>query len=81
MIQLKNLEWMQGTLLVECIYEFGFKLCCIDWFSNVNSSLRSTIPEYSDTMSELTGNRGLILCTDCLIDRLENMGEDDVIYP
>ena len=70
---------MQGTLMMDCIYEFGFKLCCIDWYSNVDSSLRSTIPEYSETMSKLTGNRGLYLCADCLIDRLEN--GVDVLYP
>lgn len=76
---LKNLKWMQGNIDVSAISEFGFKLCCVDWFWNVDSSLRATIPEYSDTMSELTGNRGLILCADCVIDRMENGG--DVIYP
>jgi len=77
--QLKNLTWMQGNIDVSAIHEFGFKLCCVDWFWNVDSSLRSKIPEYSETMSNLTGNRGLILCTDCVIDRLENSG--DVTYP
>lgn len=76
---LKNLEWMQGTLMIDCVYDFGFKLCCVDWFSNVNSSLRSIMPEYTDTMEKLTGNRGLILCADCVIEKLED--GVDVIYP
>lgn len=70
---------MQGTLEIDCVYKFGFKLCCVDWFSNVDSTLRSTVPEYSDTMQKLTGNRGLILCADCVIDKLEN--GIDTIYP
>jgi len=72
MTQLKNLEWMQGTLMIKSIYEFGFKLCCVDWFSNVDSSLRSTIPEYASTMNILTGNRGLILCADCVVEKIED---------
>jgi len=79
MRKLKNLTWMQGNIDVSTIHEFGFKLCCVDWFWNVDSSLRSIIPEYSDTMFELIGNRGLILCADCVIDKLENGG--DVTYP
>jgi len=77
--QLKNLTWMQGNIDVSAIHEFGFKLCCVDWWWNVDSSLRSTIPEYSDTMNKLTDNRGLILCPDCIIDRIEN--GVDVICP
>ncbi len=71
MRQLKNLTYMQGTLIIKAIHEFGFKLCCVDWFSNVESSLRSTIPEYSSTMHKLTGNRGLILCADCVVEKLQ----------
>jgi len=71
LIKLKNLEWLQGTLMIDCISDFGFKLCCVDWFSNVQSSLRSIIPEYSETMHKLTGNQGLILCADCLVKSVE----------
>ena len=67
MRQLKNLTWMQGNIDVSAIHDFGFKLCCVDWWWNVDSSLRSTIPEYASTMHILTGNRGLILCADCVI--------------
>lgn len=72
MRQLKNLTWMQGNIDVSAIHEFGFKLCCVDWWWNVDSSLRSKIPEYSSTMHILTENQGLILCADCLIKRLKN---------
>lgn len=70
MRQLKNLTWMQGDIDVSVVYEFGFKLCCVDWFWNVQSSLRSTVPEYSSTMSKLTNNQGLILCPECIISKL-----------
>ena len=75
MRQLKNLTWMQGNIDVSAIHEFGFKLCCVDWWWNVDSSLRSTIPEYSSTMHMLTENRGLILCSDCLINTLSRKCE------
>ena len=70
--------WMQGDIDISAIYDFGFKLCCVDFYWNVESSIRSTIPEYSENMCHLSNNRGLILCPDCLIERLEcNSG----IYP
>ena len=74
MRQLKNLTWMQGNIDVSAIHDFGFKLCCVDWFWNVQSSIRSTIPEYSTTMSKLTDNQGLILCPDCLQKTLRGKG-------
>ena len=61
---------MQGDIDVNAVSKFGFKLCCVDWFWNVQSSLRSIIPEYSSTMKTLTNNQGLILCPDCLIKKL-----------
>lgn len=71
MRQLKKLEWMRGCLGVEATHEFGFNLCCIDFYYNVwGTSIRADIPEYSSTMYELTDNRGLILCPECIIDRL-----------
>lgn len=72
MRKLKNLTWMQGNIDVSAVKEFGFKLCCVDFFWNVQSSIRSTIPEYSETMDKLTDNQGLILCPKCLVKRLSN---------
>ena len=63
-------DWKQGNLFVDCIYDFGYKLCCIDWYSNVHASLKYTVPDYSSTMKILTDNMGLILCPDCVIERL-----------
>jgi len=72
MRQLKNLTWMQGNIDVSAIKEFSFDLCCVDFFWNVQSAIRSTIPEYASTMHKLTGNKGLILCPDCLVSTLQN---------
>lgn len=77
MRQLKNLTWMQGNIDVSAIHEFGFKLCCVDWWWNVDSSLRSTIPEYASTMHILTGNQGLILCADCVIKTVHSNGSGE----
>lgn len=71
MRQLKKLEWMRGYLDIESISEFGFDLCCVDFYCNVwCTSIRADIPEYSQTMTQLTDNRGLILCPDCIMTRL-----------
>ena len=76
MRKLKNLTYMQGNIDVSVIKKFGFKLCCVDWFWNVQSSIRSSIPEYSSTMPKLTNNQGLIICPDCVINHftLSNIG-------
>lgn len=69
--QLKKLDWHRGMLSLDDCYDFGFGLCCVDFFHNVwCTSIRADIPEYAQTMSELTDNRGLVLCPNCLIDRL-----------
>jgi len=47
---LKNLTWMHGNIDVSAVKKFGFKLCCVDFFWNVQSSIRSTIPEYASTI-------------------------------
>ncbi len=72
MRKLKNLKYMQGDIDVSAMKEYNFRYCCVDWFWNVNSSLRSKIPEYSSCMYKLTNNSGLILCADCLIKKLES---------
>lgn len=51
-------------------FEYGFPLCCVIWFWDVDCTLRKTIPEYNSRMNELTDDRGQILCPDCLVDRL-----------
>mgnify|MGYP006899668626 CR=1 FL=1 len=49
---------------------FGIPICCLIWFGNVNNTLRSTLPEYNETMSKLSNNEGVILCPDCVVKRL-----------
>lgn len=47
--------------------QFGIPLCCLIWFGNVNCTLRSTLPEYNETMTGLSNNEGVILCPDCIV--------------
>ena len=48
--------------------------CCIMFYESVwHPSIKKQIPEYSKTMSNLTNNRGVILCTDCLEKRLSQL--------
>lgn len=68
MRQLKNLTWMQGNIGLSAISEFGIPLCCVDFFWNVQSSLRSTIPEYAN--QQYAHDNGVIECPECLIRRL-----------
>ena len=42
MRELKKLGWMRGCLDVQIIEEFGFNLCCVDFYFNVGV----TEPEY-----------------------------------
>lgn len=51
-------------------FEFGFPLCCVIWFWDVDCTIRKTIPEYNCTMNELSDSSGRILCPDCLMERL-----------
>jgi|APSaa5957512535_1039671.scaffolds.fasta_scaffold415498_1 hypothetical protein len=51
--------------------QFGIKECCLIWFYCVDGKLRSTIPEYSETMTELSNNQGIILCPNCVIKKLK----------
>jgi hypothetical protein len=37
------------------------------------TSIKKTIPEYSKTMAELTNNQGIILCPDCLVEKITGL--------
>jgi len=44
--------------------------CCIMFYESAwRPSIKKQIPEYSETMSYLTNNQGIILCPDCIIKR------------
>ena len=71
MRQLKKLDYMRGTLDIDAIIEFGFPLCCVDFYCNVwCTCIRAEIPEYVET--HLGDNEGRILCPNCIIKRLKN---------
>ena len=73
MRQLKKLDYMRGTLDIDAIIEFGFPLCCVDFYCNVwCTCIRAEIPEYAETMHSLTNNQGLILCPNHILKRLKN---------
>jgi len=38
------------------------------WADNI----KNEIDEYSQTMSQLTNNEGIILCPDCLVSKIDN---------
>jgi len=43
-------------------------LCCIMFFETAwANTIRNQIDEYSETMTELTNNEGVILCPDCIV--------------
>jgi len=46
-------------------------LCCIMFFETAwADTIRNQIDEYSETMVQLTNNKGIILCPSCLIKKL-----------
>jgi hypothetical protein len=67
----RKLKVLDRTFTLYAIHKFGFPLCCIDWFYNVDCVLRSSIPEYSETMHILANNEGRILCPEHIILKLE----------
>ena len=49
---------------------YRISLCCIMFFESGWPSIKRENGEYGELMCELTGNRGVILCPDCLARRL-----------
>jgi len=45
-------------------------LCCQLFFHSWHN-FKEDIPEYAETMIALTNNRGIILCPDCIVQRLD----------
>ena len=49
------------------------KECCVLFFESAwMPSIRHEIKEYGETMHKLTNNEGIILCPDCLADKIKN---------
>lgn len=46
--------------------------CCILFFENEWESIRKNNREYGQTMNKLTNNQGIILCPDCLVNKIKN---------
>ena len=51
--------------------KYDIPLCCIMFFETpYTDGIKKNIPEYGNSMCELTNNEGIILCPDCLIKKL-----------
>ena len=48
----------------------GIPLCCISFFEYSWIGIKSKIPQYGQTMTEITNNQGVILCPDCLVKKI-----------
>ena len=46
--------------------------CCILFFENEWESIRKNNKEYGQTMHKLTNNQGIILCPNCLVNKIKN---------
>ncbi len=46
--------------------------CCIMFFETEWQSIRKNNNEYGDTMDKLTNNQGVIMCPNCLVDKIMN---------
>jgi len=58
--EIRDLDFFTG---VRC----GVSVCCIDFYElSYLPFIKKEIPEYSETMSQLTNNAGVILCPDCI---------------
>jgi hypothetical protein len=54
-------------------FENNIKECCVMFFESAwRHSIKYEIKEYSETMHKLTNNEGIILCPDCLTNKLLN---------
>ena len=68
---------MEEEILQEIELWHGIKhkisTCCVIFFESAwSTSIKKQIPEYSQTMSKLTNNQGVIMCPDCLINKMTN---------
>ena len=52
-------------------FECKIKECCIMFYESVwRPLIKYEIAEYAEKMSTLTDNQGIILCPDCIVNKL-----------
>lgn len=66
---------MQGEKVYPKQFWLGIKheipLCCILFFESAwHGTIKKQIAEYAETMDKLTDNQGVILCPDCLAEKI-----------
>jgi len=54
-------------------FENKIKECCVMFFESAwRPSIKYEIKEYGETMHKLTNNEGIILCPDCLVNKIKS---------
>ena len=62
--EIRDLDFFTG---IRC----GISPCCIDFYElSWLPSIKNLIPEYSETMWELSNETGILLCPDCIYKKL-----------
>jgi hypothetical protein len=62
--EIRDLDFFTG---IRC----GISSCCIDFYElSWLPSIKKKIPEYSETMWELSAETGILLCPDCIAKKL-----------
>lgn len=64
----KKIEYYYQTIIFRII-PHNIPLCCQIFFHSWQN-FRKDIPEYGKTMHILTDNQGIILCPDCMMERI-----------
>ena len=60
-------------------FECKIKECCIMFYESAwRPSIKYEIVEYGETMHKLTNNEGVILCPDCLTEKLTDVTSHSV---
>ncbi len=52
------------------ITKHAIPLCCQIFFGNGRLEIRDEIPQYQSTMHILTNNEGIVMCPDCLVNKM-----------
>lgn len=48
-------------------------LCCVIFFDSAWKSIKNNNDEYGKTMDILTKNQGIIMCPDCLVEKITGL--------
>jgi len=69
-IVMRKMKYFYQSIIFQ-VTQHDIPICCQLFFHSWNN-FRKDIPEYAETMSLLTNNEGIILCPDCIIQKLQH---------